>query len=154
MNIISVQPWYTHELILLSHDITQTQGDIYATLVIAQRFTRSCSGLQLMANTLASHIINSLIILAWPCTFLIQPHWGAQRYLSCYGGANSILVRSDPILCFKVHPETAFITIQLWSSVWQPQNASLHIVRNNDDLRSEDPAAGIPLENTWWHILT
>jgi len=58
----------------MPRDISQTQGDIYAALVIAQRFARSCSGLQLMANTLASHIINSLIILAWLCTFLIQLH--------------------------------------------------------------------------------
>ena len=53
---------------------------------------------------------------------------------------------------FHDTPKTTFIATQLRSSVWQPQSAPLHMVRNNGDLRSKD-LAGIPLETNWWHIL-
>jgi hypothetical protein len=106
-------------LMLLSHNICRTKCDICATLVIAQYFTRSCSELQLM-NQLFSHImINSLIILAWPCTLLIRPYRGSLRYPSCYiEGTNFIVIHSHPILYFMIHSKTAFITIELYYSVW------------------------------------
>jgi hypothetical protein len=55
-----------------------------------------------------------------------------------------------------VHPKTFFfITIQLWCSVWQPQNASLHMVRNKWRLT----ISGLRIQQVyhsrtlnWWHI--
>jgi hypothetical protein len=40
IKIISAEPRYIHILIPLSNDISQTQGEICATLVIARPFTR------------------------------------------------------------------------------------------------------------------
>lgn len=47
---------------------------------------------------------------------------------------------------FHSTSDNYFITIQLQSSIWQPQNASLHSLRISDDLISKDPTH-IPLEN-------
>jgi hypothetical protein len=42
--------------------------------------------------------------------------------------------------------EDSFMTTQLRRSDWESQNAQLHIVRNNGDLRSKY-LVGVPLEN-------
>jgi hypothetical protein len=142
--IISAKPWYTHAPIPSRHDTSQAQGEIRATLVIAQPFTRSSSGFIMT---------NSLIILAWPCTFSIQLPRGAQIYLSHYqGGANFILIAHTPR-----HVSWQARKLLLWlpsyriaklrNSIWQPQSMPLHILGINDDLRSKDPA-GTPFEIT------
>jgi hypothetical protein len=43
IKIISAEPRYIHILISLSYDISQAQGEIHVTLVIARSFTRSDS---------------------------------------------------------------------------------------------------------------
>lgn len=65
--------------------------------------------------------------------------------LSCTGGKFHLDLLNFHTM-FHGISETPFMAIMLWNSILQHQNGSLHIVRNNGNLKSKDPA-GIPLDN-------
>jgi hypothetical protein len=55
IKIISAKTfWYTHSVIPLPQDTSQSQGEFCAILVILDHLTRSCSRLQFMTNSLVT----------------------------------------------------------------------------------------------------